>query len=954
MSVATQIASLAVHSLAAAANLAGFDGATKVAGSLGKMTGQQFGDQSRRLLDALRQSSQRAWNTIEIALAGNSLRERIRTIATRTEDRIFATQLQTFLATVPLGEDAHAVRTKALAELRHARKAGLLNTDLDITALEKAADPLARYTTPAALVDAQEQALAHVARTLHEQGYIFLARVLLVRPHGGQPLLLVALSYFFRRGVESDETLFRSLSIERLGHLQETQESGFAALELALDLQGQRVQSLLDEVQEATLQTRDAVLDLHQQVMGQNEQLRQIGQAVEQLLEQRQLQRRELHPGDSLSIRTDEELRIVRQVIGRYRALPEDEKRLLPSLLNAIGKLEVVAGNFDNAQRDFQTVASLVHDSHLRAEAHYNAYRASLERRDYHAAMLAFGSAIAIDPKRYAPFPVETYHAQQILGAGGFGVAFLCHHRFMQAQVVVKSLWLEPFDTDADKVFTEAQLLRQLDHPAIIRISECGYADSTRRDRPYLVMDYFDGITLDEHVRHHGPFSLADYLLIAREIARGLHAAHTRGILHGDVKPANLLVRRSSSREASPAWQVRLIDFGLARRHHLKSPLNLASTTRNERTLLGQTITGTLAYAAPEQLGESDAPLGPPADIYAFARTSCQLLFGTTTPLPRHWQSIPASLAELLGQCLERAPSDRPADFQKVLSALETNTPVVPLILDALPVAAVASAPAQPPPVPNRSQEPIDLDSLTSILDLVRHVKRLIGMGLFEIAGRPLYPMVRRSDTGGYDVPKPNSSTTENVHPVRELVRILEDQKRMGRWCEPRLCEHLSETCKAAREQIIRQPATLVALGSVTMGLVISALLFGLVIPLTPVPSAGFVLSIIFTAISGIGTLVLAILTIIVLVQHANRQRLCREVIEQLEPTIPGRDKPPEPIQSWPDKATASRIWRVFLVWLLLTACLLVSIIVVGSQVAQRRPKHIMPTGTPVPPKYAK
>ncbi len=85
------------------------------------------------------------------------------------------------------------------------------------------------------------------------------------------------------------------------------------------------------------------------------------------------------------------------------------------------------------------------------------------------------------------------YQPRRILGAGGFGVAFLCRHKYMNADVVVKTLTSGDWGPGPGDVFTEAQVLRELDHPAIIRISECGYTDSAGQSRPFLVMDYFEG-----------------------------------------------------------------------------------------------------------------------------------------------------------------------------------------------------------------------------------------------------------------------------------------------------------------------------------------------------------------------------------------------------------------------------------------------------------------------------
>ena len=594
MTLPFDLASLGLHSLAAAAELTGGDSASRLSTAIGGLLRDRLSDASQRLSQALNQATARTWSALEAALAGESLRQRLVALTARAEDRVFAGQLRTFLATVPLG-DTHdtddAARRKALAELRHARNAGLL--------APTAPEPLARFANPDELIDARDTSLRDLAAGLHAAGYIYLARVLAVRPIGGEPLLVVALSYFFRRAVESDGVLFRGLAVERLGNLQAGVESGFAALELALDLHGDRLAGLLDDVFEALSQTRDAVLDLRAAVSGQSEQLRAIGDAVLALLEQHRLHRREVRPGDSLTVRDDGERQAVRQLVGRYRALPAAERSGSPALLNAVGKLEVMTGDFDDAQRDFETVAGLVQDGAARAEAHFNAYRACLERRDWPAAMRSLTAALAHDPRRFAPLPLDAYAPERILGAGGFGVAFLCRHRYMNAPVVVKSLWLEPLGLAADRVFTEAKLLRELDHANVIRLSDCGYVDAVAEERPYLVMDYFEAETLEAKT-----LPLEDYIAVARQVAEGLRAAHQRGILHRDVKPANLLAHCDGD-----GWRVKIIDFGLAIRD--PAAKREATTTRAANTLRGTSVAGTLSYAAPEQLHGDEARSAP-------------------------------------------------------------------------------------------------------------------------------------------------------------------------------------------------------------------------------------------------------------------------------------------------------------------------------------------------------
>ncbi len=497
------------------------------------------------------------------------------------------------------------------------------------------------------------------------EGYDNLAGLLCLRPRQGDPLLVAAARYYFHRAVEEDAKLFQGLAFAKLEALGTAQENGFAALATALTHQGQQVEELLADVQGVVVQTHGAVVDLQQQMVGQSQQLQQLGEAVQELLARHKMQSREVRPGDSLSIRDDTERQLIKQLIARYRCLPEKERQTMPVLLNAIGKLEVVAGDFDAAQRDFQAVADLAPDGPTRAEAHFNAFQAALERRDLGGAMKEFLTAVELNGSRYAPFPVGTYNPIRILGAGGFGTAFLCRHRYMNADVVVKVFRMDGLGRDADAVFTEAQVLRQLDHPAIIRITECGYADTARKSRPFLIMDYFEGETLEERVRTVGPMTVPDLLEVGRQVAEGLQAAHGAKILHRDVKPANLLVRREGLR-----WKVKIIDFGLAVTQAAAKQSLSGGVARARQTLLRASIAGTLEYAAPEQMGRRDEPVGPYSDVYGWAKTCCFALFQTTQPLRSHWNSLPEGLAELFEKCLTEDPWQRPMDMAEVIKTL--------------------------------------------------------------------------------------------------------------------------------------------------------------------------------------------------------------------------------------------------------------------------------------------
>lgn len=650
---------------------------------------RHFVDQSQRLNVALQTSSDRAWRALEVALAGDSLWDQCRLVFASGEDKAFRELVRPFLASCPLGElhGREGYLRRCLAELNAARKQGLLGGGaLDPSELARRTGAFARFADPQGLLEAEHAALGEIGGELRAAGYLDLAALVSLRPAEGDVLLLVAARYFFRRAVESDAALAQGLTFAQLERLQETQQAGFDALYQVLSEHGSRIEALLGGLQGAVEETRDAVLDVRAEQQRQGEQARDIYQAVLDLQGKLDLLGREVRPQDSLSLRNDQERQLVRRLVARYRALSEDDRGRMPALLNAIGKLEVASGEFAAARADFAAAGALAAVPAARAEAHHNAYRAALEARDWDGALGELREAARLDPARFAPFPLDKYRPQRILGAGGFGVAYLCEHRFLRAPVVVKTLADDEIDRGIDAVFAEAQVLRQLDHPAIIRVQDCGFGSPDGEGRPYLVMDYFEGQTLDQALRER-PLSVEELLAVARPVAQGLHAAHGKGILHRDVKPANLLVRRPGG---SAGWQARLIDFGLALRRGGRETM-LASS----RTLVGSSIAGTIDFAAPEQMGRlPGSGVGPPADVYGFARTCCAALFGTPQPLMRHWRSVPADLAELLESCLEEQPSNRPQGFADVLTVLDRLGGVAPPA--SVPTPPVPAAPLPP------------------------------------------------------------------------------------------------------------------------------------------------------------------------------------------------------------------------------------------------------------------
>ena len=181
------------------------------------------------------------------------------------------------------------------------------------------------------------------------------------------------------------------------------------------------------------------MLDLQTEQHEAGRSCQELYEAVAGLKRRHDLHPCAVRPRDGLSLRRDSERDVVQDLVKRFRDLPASQQRLLPALLNSLGQLEIVVGDLEAGQHDFQEVAGLVADPISRAEAHHNVYRAALERRDWNEALAALRRAAALDPDEFEPFPLARYQPLRILGAGGFGASFLCHDNEANPKVVVRA-----------------------------------------------------------------------------------------------------------------------------------------------------------------------------------------------------------------------------------------------------------------------------------------------------------------------------------------------------------------------------------------------------------------------------------------------------------------------------------------------------------------------------------
>ena len=172
---------------------------------------------------------------------------------------------------------------------------------------------------------------------------------------------------------------------------------------------------------------------------------------------------------------------------------------------------------------------------------------------------------------------------------------------------------------------------------------------------------------MEDHVNQRGPLTLDDLQAVAAQTAEALQAAHAAGVWHRDVKPANLLVRKTAR-----GWEVKVIDFGLSLRRSLVQT-SQARAAGQGRSMIDSTIAGTLHYAAPEQLDPNRTrEIGPHSDVFGFGRTCYFSLFREPYPDQEDIDTLPPPWKDFLGRCTAKKIDRRPKDFAAVLAGLAT------------------------------------------------------------------------------------------------------------------------------------------------------------------------------------------------------------------------------------------------------------------------------------------
>lgn len=264
----------------------------------------------------------------------------------------------------------------------------------------------------------------------------------------------------------------------------------------------------------------------------------------------------------------------------------------------------------------------------------------------------------------------DRYLVERELGQGGMATVYLARDRKHHRLVAIKVLRQEISATlGHGRFLQEIEIVAGLQHPHILPLLDSGEADGFL----YYVMPYVEGDSLRERLHREGEFPISSSVRILAEIADALAYAHSRNVVHRDMKPENVML---SGRHPL------VMDFGIAKA--------VTPALESPRVTTQGVALGTPAYMAPEQ-ASADPHLDHRVDIYALGVIGYELLTGSTPfrgttaqqilaahltqqpePILTRRPTIPAVLATIIMRCLQKRPADRPQSADEILRALET------------------------------------------------------------------------------------------------------------------------------------------------------------------------------------------------------------------------------------------------------------------------------------------
>lgn len=288
-----------------------------------------------------------------------------------------------------------------------------------------------------------------------------------------------------------------------------------------------------------------------------------------------------------------------------------------------------------------------------------------------------------------AGYKVGEYVIEAKIGEGGFGNVFKAVHPLIGKMVAIKVLHRR-YSAQPEMVsrfIAEARAVNQIRHRNIIDIFAFGHLEDGRH---YYVMEYLEGLTLEDYIAQRGPVPLGEAIPILRRLARALDAAHAKGIAHRDLKPDNVYMVADEDGGYLP----KLLDFGIAKLLSEDAP-------QKHKTRTGAPI-GTPQYMSPEQC--RGRGVDHRTDIYGFGIMAYRMLTGALPfdgedymdvllaqlqeepePPSSIVRGLPEGVDDAIGWMLQKDPDERPPNLLTAMRSLEAAAEAAGVLLPRAP-----------------------------------------------------------------------------------------------------------------------------------------------------------------------------------------------------------------------------------------------------------------------------
>lgn len=248
---------------------------------------------------------------------------------------------------------------------------------------------------------------------------------------------------------------------------------------------------------------------------------------------------------------------------------------------------------------------------------------------------------------------VDKYRLEELLGIGGFAAVYRATHLILKTTVALKLLRPDVLRRRphlVSRLCEEAMYAARIAHPNVVKVIDVTSAGPLT----YVVLEFIDGVTLEKLVRTRGKLSVKTTIDVALDVVAGLRAGAAQGLIHRDVKPANILVTREG--------KAKIVDLGLAH----SGP---DSSDRGEATASRPMFVGTRGYIAPEQK-ERPEHVDFRADVYSLGITLYQCLTGTLPDDPIDPSRIPSPLSSIIARMTAHDRDARHASYDALESDL--------------------------------------------------------------------------------------------------------------------------------------------------------------------------------------------------------------------------------------------------------------------------------------------